>query len=144
MLAKKDPVAFVAGTESVPPPPTGAPWVYVNVVLTASQAFVPVLDMVLSFRFLLHIIIAFCILVRTVSWRPCQCRAHSITGIRTCAGHDTLSLLPFIHLLIQRMLAFFSLMRTMSWRPCQHSAHSVTDVRICAGHGAFCFLWGRV
>ena len=45
-LAAKDPVAFVAGEQRKLLVAEGKPFVFVNVVLSDSQAFVPVLDMV--------------------------------------------------------------------------------------------------
>jgi hypothetical protein len=45
-LAAKDPVAFVAGERQKLLVAEGKPFVFVNVVLSDSQAFVPVLDMV--------------------------------------------------------------------------------------------------
>lgn len=46
----KDPVAFVAGEQRDLLLKDGKPFVYVNVVLSNSQAFVPVLDMVRFLR----------------------------------------------------------------------------------------------
>lgn len=45
-LAVNDPVAFVAGEQRNLLLKEGKPFVFVNVVLSDSQAFVPVLDMV--------------------------------------------------------------------------------------------------
>jgi hypothetical protein len=45
-LAAKDPVAFVAGEQRKLLVAEGKPFVFVNVVLSDSQAFLPVLDMV--------------------------------------------------------------------------------------------------
>lgn len=49
-LAAKDPVAFVAGEQRKLLVAEGKPFVFVNVVLSDSQAFVPVLDMVRSLQ----------------------------------------------------------------------------------------------
>lgn len=87
-LAAHDPVAFVAGQQRGLLAEDGKPFVYVNVVLSDSQLFVPVLDMV-RFRSLhfhnsttvkLHVqlspVSAACILCKGCTQRHVQALLH--------------------------------------------------------------------